>query len=74
MNKCKECQYGAIAEGFWNSIYKFKEAYKIFDNNLICISYENDECGCRLTEWNDKQKKCLSNNFSEFKEFSLENK
>jgi len=61
MTKCQTCEYGAIKEGFWGSVYKFSSCYKIDKNKKEkCILYSIGESGCRMTEWNDKEKKCFS--------------
>lgn len=68
-NKCQFCTFGGICTGFWNSVYIFKEAIKIKNEKIVSIKYNENEYGCRLSEWNDKQDKCLSNNFSEYIKF-----
>ena len=62
MSKCSECVYGAIMDN-----YIFAKAYKGIDGKTIEIDYKNGQSGCRMSDWTEKQEKCLSNNFSEFK-------
>jgi hypothetical protein len=72
MTKCQTCFYGAITEGFWHSVYKFSSCYKIgAEGKEIHILYSAGDLGCRLTEWNEKEKTCLANSFSEYKKFEI---
>ena len=71
MNKCINCNYGANQIGYRGSIYKLKNTIKKKNNKIITIDYINDGHGCRKSEWNKKEDKCLGNNFSEFKEFVI---
>ena len=71
MNKCVNCEFGANQVGYRGSIYKFKMAIKKRDYKIVEINYNNNENGCRRMEWNDKERECLKNNFSKFKEFVI---
>lgn len=64
---CRTCCYGSILK-LTNSIYKFKRAIRSKKE----ISYENNEIGCRADYLQDKETKCLANNFSEYKKYKGE--
>jgi len=63
-NKCINCEYGAKMMEFRGTMYNFKQAIK---KDKI-INYDKGEMGCRMDQWNDKEKECLYSNFSQFKE------
>jgi hypothetical protein len=65
-NKCRDCQFGGIMIGLKNSLYIFKEAIKLNKT----INYKLGEHGCRMDQWNNKENKCLTNNYSEFKKLN----
>ncbi len=67
-NKCQICEFGGIMKGFWGSSYKFKLAIKKNKE----INYKLGEYGCRMDQWNSKELKCITNNFSEFKKFKID--
>lgn len=69
MTKCQECKYGANIQMFFGSSYHFKQTIKKKNNKTITINYNKKELGCRMSQWNDKEDKCLSSNFSEFEKF-----
>jgi len=65
MTKCQQCNFGAMMFAFDGTVYSFILAVKKSKK----INYKNGELGCRMDVWNDKEKRCLSNNFSEFQKF-----
>jgi len=65
--KCQQCVYGANLEGQRGSVYNFSKALK----KDIEINYKEGELGCRKDEWYEKEIVCLNNNFSEYKEFTI---
>jgi dCMP deaminase len=69
-NKCEQCRYGGKMKYTEDSIYYFKEIYKKDKNSdeIIKINYLLGEHGCRMYQWFDKEKKCLTNSFSEYEE------
>lgn len=64
---CNDCYYGARMIRFRGSAYVFKEITKVVNKEIKNINYSNKEFGCRMTQWNEKEKLCLSSNFSQFK-------
>lgn len=65
---CRDCEFGACMKGFWGAEYLFKEAHR----KRGTVRYNLGEFGCRTDEAEEKERKCLANNFSEFKKFSEE--
>lgn len=67
--KCQRCKHGANLIGFRGTIYNFKKSTKKMNNQIVTIDYSKKQLGCRANEDNDRQVKCLGNNFSEFEKF-----
>jgi len=77
-NKCITCKYGALLEGVSRgeikSVYLFATAIKVRDGKLTTISYKHNGKGCRMSQWNDKENKCLKNDYSEYEKFDIGDK
>jgi hypothetical protein len=69
--KCQTCIYGAILIENDTSIFQFKEAIRKENSNIITINYKNNESGCRMSDWKQKQEECLSNNYKNYKKGDL---
>ena len=69
MTKCQRCKHGANTIGSHGIIYNFKQAIKKIGNKIVDIDYKNGNLGCRRSCDNDKEKKCLENNFCNFEKF-----
>lgn len=59
---CKTCKYGAIlSKGTF--LYSFSLAIRKNKE----VSYKNNEVGCRMDQWENKEIECISTNFSKYK-------
>jgi len=65
MAKCKRCIYGAKDI---NNRYNFNMITKKINNQMVTLYYDQGDCGCRMSQWTDKELKCLNNDFSEFQQ------
>jgi hypothetical protein len=63
MSKCQRCIYGAIHK---TDHYTFSTITKKINNKIITLNYICGDSGCRMSQWTDKEIKCLNNDFSEF--------
>jgi len=75
---CQSCKFGAIVEGFSTgdvkSIYVCRIASKVKNGKLKEINYKENDYGCRMSQWNDKEEKCIANGFSEYEMFQVTDK
>jgi uncharacterized protein YmfQ (DUF2313 family) len=63
MAKCQRCIFGAVDN---NGQYNFSVITKKINNQIITLYYNRNDCGCRMSQWTEKEIECLNNNFSKF--------